>query len=164
MDSHRIVLAVVSLLLEGGGAIGIFLPFIPGVFASWIGLLLYAYGTDFASPLSGTTVIVFLVLSILTFALDFVAPLLGAKKYHASRHGMVGSSVGLILGLITLGPLGVIVGPLLGAFVGEVLSGKRSKDAVQSAKGVIIGLVAGTLVKFVLVLTMLGFVIAAIAS
>jgi len=59
--------------------LGTILPFIPGVPIAWLGLFIFAIGTGF-KRISLITAIVFFVIMLLTFAVDFFAPMLGAKK------------------------------------------------------------------------------------
>ncbi len=157
----EIILVLFTFFLFGVGFLGMFLPFIPGVPLAWLGMFIYAYVKHF-EPISLTTVLVFLGLTLLTLVIDVVAPLIGAKRYHASKYGVAGSSLGLILGLIALGPLGIIVGPFVGAMIGEIAAGRRTQEAWHSAVGTFIGFLAGSLIKLIVILAMLGFFIVAL--
>lgn len=156
-----ILLIILSFVLIAVGLVGVFLPFLPGAIIAWLGMFLFAYVTEF-SAISLTTVLIFLGLTVVTVILDMVAPLLGAKKYKASKFGVIGCFAGLLFGLMLLGPIGIIIGPFVGAFLGEYWGGRKPEDAVQSAKGTVIGFMAGSLVKLVVVLVMLGFLIVAL--
>lgn len=156
-----ILIPILCGLLMLVGAIGIILPILPGLPLVWAGLFIYALTTDF-SDISTTTIIVFLILSALSMLFDAIAPLIGAKKYKASKFGIIGTFVGFIIGIFTFGPVGIILGPLLGAFVGELLSAKRPDQAFGSALGAFVGFIFGTLVKMVIAFTMIGFFISAL--
>ncbi|MFC1874549.1 DUF456 domain-containing protein [Chloroflexota bacterium] len=156
-----IILAIICAMLMLVGLLGVVLPILPGIPLSWLGLFIYAIGTGF-DRISLTTVIVFLVLMLLTLALDFALPMLGAKKYKASRSGIFGAFLGFTVGIFVLGIWGVILGPLIGAFLGELLSLKRPQQAFRSAMGAFLGFVAGILFKIVVILTMAGFFIASL--
>lgn len=149
------------LALFAVGFLGIFLPILPGVALAWLGLFIYAVTQNF-EPISLTTVLVFLGLTLFTWITDFLAPMIGAKRYHASRYGVIGSSLGLLVGVLMLGPIGIIAGPFLGAIAGELAAGRKSQEAIQSAIGTFIGFLAGSLVKLVVVLVMFGFFIASL--
>lgn len=153
---------ILALAIAFIGLAGVFLPFLPGVPIVWLGLAIYAYLTGFAT-LSLTTVLVFLGLTFLTIILDFLAPIIGAKSYKASKYGITGAFLGMILGLLILGPIGIIVGPFAGAFLGEFWLGrKESEEAFKASLGTVIGFLAGALIKTALILVMLGFFIAAL--
>ena len=158
---NSIIAIIITFFLIGIGLLGVVVPFLPGVPIAWLGLFIYALATDFTT-LSLTTVLVFLGLTVLTFAFDIVLPLLGAKRYHATRFGLIGASLGLLLGLITLGPLGVLLGPFIGAFVGELLAGRQSDSALRAAFGAFLGFLVSSFLKIALVLVMAGFFIAAL--
>ncbi len=148
-------------LLFGIATLGIFLPILPGVMLGWLAILIYAASTNFTAMSLGT-VIWLLALALLTVAIDFLAPMVGAKRFNASAAGIAGAALGLVIGLIILGPIGIVAGPFLGAFLGELLSGKHERQAVHSALGAMLGFLAGTLIKLIAVLIMLGFFIAAL--
>lgn len=141
------------------GTLGVVLPVLPGIPLAWLGLFIYALATGF-EKISVTLVIIFFVLMVLSLLFDFLAPLLGAKKYRASKLGVFGAFLGTVIGIFVLGFWGIIFGPLIGAFLGELLVGRRPKQAFGSAVGAFVGLVAGSLVKLILILVMAGFFIA----
>ena len=141
------------------GALGVVLPVLPGIPLAWLGLYIYALATGF-EEISVTVIVVFFILMALSLVLDFLAPLLGAKKYRASALGVIGAFVGTIVGLFVLGFWGIILGPLAGAFLGELIASGKPKQAFGSAVGAFLGLVAGSLVKLTLILIMAGFFIA----
>ena len=143
------------------GLLGVILPVLPGVPLAWLGLLIYALFTGFET-ISITKVVVFFVLMVFTLLLDFTAPLLGAKKYRASKFGIFGAFLGFAIGIFAFGFWGVILGPLIGAFLGELLVGRKPKQAFGSALGAFLGFVAGTLFKIIVILVMAGFFIASL--
>jgi uncharacterized protein YqgC (DUF456 family) len=150
---------IICSILLLAGLVGAFVPVLPGVPIAWLGLFIYALVTGF-ERISIAAIVVFFVLMLLTFILDFTAPMLGAKKYRASKFGIIGAFLGFVIGIIVLGFWGIILGPLLGAFLGELIARGRPKQALGSALGAFLGFIAGTLFKFVLVLVMIGFFIA----
>lgn len=152
------ILIIISFGLVLIGLVGVVLPLVPGIIFSWFGFLLFAYATSF-TVISLKLVLIFLGLTALSVIFDAVAPLLGAKKYRASKFGILGSFAGFLLGILFLGPLGALLGPLAGAFLGEYFSGREPREAMQSVRGAMLGFLAGTLVKLVIILIMLGFLI-----
>ncbi len=161
MMTGEILLIIFSFLLVLTGALGVVLPLLPGVPVAWLGMLAFAYATGFTA-ITWKVLLIFLGFVLLASALDIIAPMAGAKKYNASRSGIIGSFIGVILGVAFLGPIGIVIGPLLGTFLGELFEGKESEEALQSAKGTAIGFLAGSAVKLALVMVMLGFLISAL--
>ena len=153
-----ILLFILSLVLMLVGLAGVILPFLPGVPLAYLGLFIYAAFTNFKS-ISLVVILVFLGLTIITAVLDFVIPSLGAKKYHASKWGIVGAFLGSLFGAVFFNLPGVIIGPFAGALIGELLAKKTLHQATQSAFGAFLGFLAGTLIKTVLILIMIGFLI-----
>ena len=54
----------------------------------------------------------------------------------------------LLVGLLFL-PWGIILGPFLGAVIGELLGNKEFSQALKSGVGSLLGFIFGTLLKFV---------------
>ena len=97
-------------------------------------------------------VVVLGVATILVTIVDTLAPVLGAKRYGASSAGIWGSVIGMvvgILGFLPVGPLGMLAGAFLGAWVGELVAGKEGGAALRAAWGVIVGTVMGVVLKLV---------------
>ena len=144
------------------GLIGVVAPILPGVPLAWLGFFIYAIGTGF-DRISLTTTIVFSVLTAIIIVLDLLAPMLGAKKFQASKWGMLGAFLGAIVGIFTLGFWGIILGPFIGAFLFELLfARKQTKGALKAATGTAVGCLVGALVKIIFILIMAGFFIASL--
>ena len=129
------------------GVAGSFLPVIPGPITSWFGLLLL-HITDWV-PMDKSFLIVTFAIALGVFLLDYIIPMLGTKQFGGTKSGMIGSTIGLVIGLLFLGPLGALIGPFLGAFAGELSQNPRDKKmALKSAVGSLIGFLTGVFLKF----------------
>ncbi|MFP3975152.1 MAG: DUF456 domain-containing protein [Dehalococcoidia bacterium] len=149
-------LAILCAILMLVGLVGVILPFLPGVPLAWLGLFIYALGTGFET-ISIAAVVVFFVLTVLISLLDFVAPALGARKYRASKPGIIGAFLGSIAGIFVLGLWGIILGPLIGAFLGELAARWKFQQALGATVGAFLGFIVGSLFKLILILVMAGF-------
>ncbi len=154
-----VLLAILGSLLMISGLIGVFLPILPGIPLAWLGLFIYAIGTGF-DRISLVTVIVFFVLMVLIMILDFFAPIFGARKYKASKYGIMGAFIGVIAGTIIFGFWGIILGPFIGAFTMELIAKRQPEGAFKAAMGTFIGFIVGALLKVIFILIMGGFFIA----
>jgi hypothetical protein len=137
------------------GILGSFLPILPGPSISWFGILLL-YLTN-AVPVNywilGTTLFITLFISIL----DYTIPAKGTKKFGGSNYGVWGTNIGLVIGIFTPIPFGFIIGPFLGALIGELLyDSKNHQKALRAATGSFIGLLASSFIKFVVCIMYLG--------
>lgn len=151
--SHALV-GILSFVLIIGGILGAVLPFLPGLPVSFVGLLIYAWYTDFQS-VSALALVVFGLLIAATVALDIFAPAIAAKGHKASSFGTLGAVIGTVLGVIIFGPLGIILGPFIGAFVGELANTGASTDrAFKVAYAAVIGMLVGTVFKLMVGLGM----------
>lgn len=150
------VLAVVCVV---AGLAGSVLPALPGVPLVFAGLLLGAWADDF-QRVGWVTLVLLGLLTIASFAIDFLATMLGAKRVGATRLAVVGAMLGTFGGLF-LGPAGLFVGPFVGAVAGEMLSHGKIEQATRAGLATWIGLLFGTLTKLALVFTMLGVFAAA---
>jgi uncharacterized protein YqgC (DUF456 family) len=109
--------------------IGCILPALPGPPFAFLALLLLKFAeptifsSNFLYSMAGITVIV--------FGLDYVLPILGAKFYKASKQGIWFSVIGMLIGIFFFPPFGMIMGLLIGAIVGELISGKAKLEAIK---------------------------------
>lgn len=138
------ILLIIGALLIIAGLIGAFLPVVPGLPFSYLALLIIQY---LYAPFSLTFLLVWAFIVIMVgFVLDNVIPAWGTKKFGGSPYGVTGSMVGLVAGLF-FPPLGFVFGPLIGAFLGELIAGNKSDKALKSAFGSFIGFMAATGLK-----------------
>lgn len=127
------------------GILGCLLPVLPGPPISYIGLLLLHF-TRFAD-FSSTFLLTWACIVIIVTVLDYIVPIWGTKKFGGSKSGMWGAAIGLVAGIFFLPPIGIIAGPFAGAFIGEALTGKNSKDAFRAGLGSFLGFLAGVGIK-----------------
>ena len=140
------------------GIAGCLLPVLPGPPLSYLGLLAIHLTSkiDFSSKFLISWGIIVILVSIL----DYVIPIWGTKFFGGSKYGVWGSMVGLLAGLF-IPPIGIIVGPFIGAVAGEMLAGNK-QNAIKAGFGSFIGFIAGTVVKMLVSLIMLYYFIAAL--
>ncbi len=133
MEFLVVILILVAIIMALVGIIGAIVPAIPGpplCFAS----LVIAY---FTSPgyISETLLGVMFVITIVVTVLDYIAPIWLTKLGGGSKQAMWGSTLGVFAGLFFM-PWGLILGPLVGAFIGEMMhesnTGKATKVALMS--------------------------------
>jgi hypothetical protein len=116
------------------GLVGSFLPVLPGPPFTLVGLLLLALVRHFASPLTATLVIFMGMSTMAVLILDQVIPLLGARRYGASKWGIWGSIAGMVIGCF-FSPFAVLFGAFLGAVVAEWLVHRQKSRALRAGLG-----------------------------
>ncbi len=154
MDWWLVLTWIGVVILFALGILGIVIPALPGVGFIFAGTLLYAIVTGF-EVISGWIIFLFAVMTGAAIAADYAAGILGAKKYNASKYGIIGSIVGLIVGFFFSIP-GIILGPLVGAVVFEMIGGRDSRDAMRAGWGTFVGFIGGMVFKVVVGLSMIG--------
>jgi uncharacterized protein YqgC (DUF456 family) len=145
------VLGVLALLL---GLAGIVLPGLPGSLLLVVGVFLIGWAGGFAVVGWGT-IAVAATLGIGIAAVDWLAGIMGAKAFGASKWAMVGGAVGLVVGLF-FGFPGVLLGPAVGAFAFELVKDPDLQQAARSGVGALLGFVVGSVVKVVFAFFLLG--------
>lgn len=159
MDTSTLVwlLAVILMLV---GVAGTVLPALPGVAFVLAAIVLGAWIDDFAR-VPAWVVVFCAVLAIIAWVTDYLATVLGAKRAGASTLALVGAAVGTVVGLF-MGLVGVLFMPFVGAVAGELIARQRAPQAVKVGLATWLGLLVGTVVKVVLVFTMIGVFLAAL--
>lgn len=140
------------------GIAGSLLPALPGPPISWIGLLLLYLcpGMEKSYWVLGITLVIAIVIAVL----DYVIPAKGTKKFGGSTYGIWGTNIGLVVGIFAPIPFGFIIGPFVGALIGELIYDRKdSTRATKAAIGSFVGFLAGTFIKFVVSIVYLGFFI-----
>lgn len=126
---------------------------LPGPMLVAIGTVIYGFQTGFVTFSSGMTIL-FVILGVVGLVIDNLFTLLGAKKLGASKYGVIGAFVGFF-SIFVIGPIGVMVGPPLCAFLAELLVSKKSPElAAKAALGAVLGMVTGIIAKFLLSIAM----------
>lgn len=147
MEVELSIIIVAGLALNGLGIIGAILPVLPGPLLSWLSLLLFFLLPE--HEVGPWTLGITFVLMLVVSAIDFVIPMLGAKRFGASREGVVGGALGIIIGMFFFPPVGIILGPLIGTIVGDMIAGGTFASAFNSGMGSLIGFLVGTALKLV---------------
>ena len=137
------------------GLFGSFLPVLPGFGISWVGLV-FLYCTN-AVPANYWVLGIALLITVIISVLDYVIPAKGTKRFGGSSYGIWGTNIGLIIGILAPVPFGFIIGPFVGALIGELIYDfKDHNRALKAATGSFVGFLASSFMKFVLCVMYLG--------
>lgn len=148
------IILILGILLIFLGIVGSILPALPGPPISWVGLLLIYLIPEI--KINYWVLGITLVLTIIIAVLDYVLPSKGTKHFGGTKYGIWGTNIGLIIGLF-FPPLGFVIGPFLGAFVGKLFyNSTNPKGAFNAAVGSFLGLVASTFMKVLFCFVLLG--------
>ncbi len=137
----EIFLYIVSALLILVGLIGCVAPVLPGPVLGYIGIIVlhFTEKVDFST----VELVILGIATLLTILLDYFLPAWLTKQFGGSKFGVIGSILGLIVGLF-FPPVGIIIGPFIGAVAGELYKTKDTRLALKSGIGSFIGFILTT--------------------
>ena len=139
--------------------IGLVYPIIPSVLFIFAGFLAYGLFFSFAD-LPWWFWVIEVLFTVLLFAADTVANIIGVKKFGGSKAAMWGSTIGLLIGPFVIPFLGIILGPFLGAVIAEIVIMKQSlqtalKVGVESVVGFLTSVVTKGTIQIVMIIVFL---------
>ncbi|MFF2448574.1 DUF456 domain-containing protein [Neobacillus sp. NPDC058068] len=137
--------------------VGLVYPIIPSVLFLLAGFLLYGVFFGFESFHWLFWVIEGLFI-VLLFIADYIANMIGIKKYGGSKAGVWGSTIGIILGPFVIPVLGILIGPFIGAIAAELIFNKRKfGDSLKIGFGSVIGFISSVLTKAIVQVIMIAY-------
>ncbi|TMU85549.1 DUF456 domain-containing protein [Bacillus sp. BHET2] len=127
--------------------IGLVYPILPSVVLLMGSFILYGLLFNF-EPFSWLFWTVQILFVVLLFGADYMANLIGVKKFGGTKAGIWGSTVGLLVGPFIIPVIGILIGPFLGAVIGEWLVHRTNlKTAVKVGIGSVVGFISSVLTK-----------------
>lgn len=156
----EIALYVLGGLALVAGLAGLALPVLPGAPLLFGGVVLLAWAGHFTA-IGWGTIAAAAVITGLMLAVDWVAGVLGAKAFGASRWAMWGALAGALVGLF-FGIPGIVFGPAVGAVAFELWKDPDLPRAAKAGTGVLVGFLLGTAVKVTLGVVLVGLVVLAL--
>jgi uncharacterized protein YqgC (DUF456 family) len=154
MHDQSIILWIIAVILTFTGLAGLLLPIVPGAPVLFLGLLLGAWAEDF-HHIGFWTLLILAAMAALTYVVEFVASVVGVKKYGGSNRAMAGAALGGIVGIF-LGIPGILFGPFVGAVLGELSLQRSLDEASRAGIGTVVGMAIGMAGKFAIGIAMIG--------
>jgi len=148
------LLLILAALLVIAGLVGMVSPALPGPVLLFAGLWMAAWAEGFAHVGAGT-VIALGVMAAIAMILDSLAGAFGARRYGASGRAMLGAALGGLVGIF-FGLPGLLLGPFIGALLGELSMRKDLPTASRAGWGATLGMLLGVAAKMALGIAMLG--------
>jgi len=141
---------------------------LPGNFIIFGGALLYAILTDF-SKIGWRLLLTLGLMATASELFEYVLGVVGAKRWGASKWGIIGALIGAIIGSIVLAPLffgigaliGLFAGAFLGAYIVELMRGISPDKAFRAGLGALVGRIGATFLKLVIGVTMIFLIVKA---
>lgn len=144
MNTLLIIIGITLLII---GFIGSVAPVLPGPPIAFVSLLLLQFTSK--QPFTTLFLILMAAIVVIVTILDYVIPTIGTKKFGGSSYGAWGCIIGTLAGLFMFPPLGIIIMPFVGAFIGEMIYDNNIQKAVRAAFGSFLGFLGGTLMKLI---------------
>ncbi len=153
---------IVALIIMCIGLAGLLLPVLPGAPLILSGMVVYGLLAGFYELGLGFWIGQSILVALI-YGVDYIASTVGVKRYNGSRSALVGSIVGIVIGLFTLGFAGIIIGPILGAIAGEFIATGSLEQALKVGVGAFIGIAGGVIAKLIIGIVMItGFLLVVI--
>lgn len=137
-------LGIILMLI---GIIGCILPVLPGPPISFTGLLCLQFSRF--GNFSGSFLLLMGLLALIVTILDYIVPVWGTKKTGGTKAGIWGASIGMIIGIFFFPPIGIIIGPLIGAIAGESIKGATLHQSFRAGLGSLLGFFIGIGLKLI---------------
>ncbi len=158
----EILVWIIGILMVLVGLFGVLLPALPGAPLVFLGLFSIAWIGHF-QRVGWETLLLLGFLTVLSFVVDFATVSYGAKRFGATRLAAWGAAAGMLVAIF-FGIPGLIFGPFLGAFLGELMSIGDLKQAARAGFGSWVGLILGVTLKMALTFMMIGVFIVSFFS
>ena len=152
-----------TIVLFAVGLIGTVLPVIPGTTIILAAAIIHRMMLGAEKSIGWRSIAILLLLTLATYALDFLSGYFGAKYFGATKWGMFGAVIGALVGIV-FGIIGLFIGPVIGAITGEFIAGKRLIDAGRAGWGSLLGNLGGMIGKLVIALVMITIFLIAVPS
>ncbi|MES2996660.1 MAG: DUF456 domain-containing protein [Verrucomicrobiota bacterium] len=147
---------VTSCLLVAGAA-GCVIPILPGHLIIIVAAVAHRLMLGPESGLHWWSFLVLGLLAALSQTFETLSGAAGAKWFGGTKWGAFGALAGSIAGLFFM-PFGLLLGPLAGAILFEMVFAKRqTKPAVSSGMGSVVGTLAGMGIKIVIGVLMIAW-------
>jgi uncharacterized protein YqgC (DUF456 family) len=145
---------LLTVILFAVGLVGTVLPVFPGTILILAAAILHRVMLGPEKSIGWWTITALVLLTVMTYALDFLSGYFGARFFGATRWGMFGAFIGAVIGLF-FGIIGLFIGPVIGAILGEFIAGKRLIDAGRAGWGSLLGNLGAMIGKLVIALVMI---------
>src|SRR2546429_9182074 len=145
---------LITIVLFAAGLIGTVLPVFPGTTIILAAAIIHRIMLGPEKSIGWRTIVVFVLLTLAAYALDFLSGYFGARYFGATKWGMLGALLGALIGIF-FGIAGLFVGPVIGAVAGEFIAGKRTIDAGRAGWGSLLGNLGAMLGKLFIALVMI---------
>ena len=152
-----------TIVLFAVGLIGTVVPVLPGTTIILAAAIIHRLMLGAEKSIGWRTIVVLVLLTLLSYVLDFLGSYFGAKYFGATKWGAFGAIMGALIGLF-FGIIGLFVGPVIGAITGEFIAGKRMIDAGRAGWGSLLGNLGGMIGKLVIALVMIAIFLIAVPS
>ena len=144
----------IAILLMAAGLLGTVLPIFPGTTIILFAAILHRIMLGPAKSVGWRAIAALVLLTLISYALDFAGGYWGARRFGASKWGMLGATLGAIVGIF-FGIVGLFVGPVVGAIAGEFIGGKHLIKAGRAGWGSLLGTLGGMIGKLIIALAMI---------
>lgn len=161
MTALTITMIVLAFILTTVGMIGAIIPALPGPPLCLAGLALIYWFVP--GTISMQLLIFMIVLTVCAVLLDYLTPILLTRVGGGSKQAVMCTTLGLVAGLFFM-PAGLILGPLIGAFVGEYSETQRLGKALWVAFLSFVSFLFTTVTKVILAAVMTYYVEMAVIS
>jgi len=145
---------LITIVLFAVGLIGAVVPLLPGTTIILAAAIIHRIMLGPEKSVGWQTITILAILTLATYALDFLSGYFGAKYFGATKWGMFGAMIGALVGIF-FGFIGLFVGPVIGAIAGECIAGKQLVDAGRAGWGSLLGNLAGMLGTLAIALVMI---------
>jgi len=143
-----------AIVLFAVGLIGTVLPIFPGTTIILAAAVIHRIMLGAEKSIGWKPIALLVLLTLVSYAFDFLGSYFGAKYFGATRWGMLGAIIGALVGIF-FGIVGLFVGPVIGAVAGEFIAGKRMIDAGRAGWGSLLGNLGGMVGKLLIALVMI---------
>ncbi len=130
------------------------MPILPGILFMFIVALTFAFLDGF-EHITTINIIVLGIIFLISLVVDYLSGLMGGKYFGATKKGILGGFIGMIIGTLFFAPIGTLAGLFLGILITELVFGRNRKEATKAAAGSFIGTVVGISINLVLALMFL---------
>jgi uncharacterized protein YqgC (DUF456 family) len=151
---------LIAIVLMAAGLIGTVLPVVPGTTIILAAAVIHRVMLGPEKSIGWASLAVLVLLTLLSYALDFAGGYFGAKYFGATRWGMLGAVLGALVGIF-FGLIGLFAGPVIGAIAFEFIAGQRMVKAGRAGWGSLLGNLAGMVGKLVIGLMMVSWFLVA---